>query len=527
MLNVLILLFFIFPADGYKILMFNPKFGFSHVTFTGKIADTLAAAGHEVVVYQPVVNDNINFTGSKEPSIRYYTRPRNESFQPVFAMSELQEVLWQDNSLSKLRIRDKQLYAVKFNFCREILNDKENLDALKKEQFDLGVVEIFESCGFGVFELIGLKKYIATYGGSYLNTHMTLLGIPVPYSYAPGIMMQATDQMSFFERVKNFFITSFEQAVMFNFFTDGPEAAIREKIPNYNMYEAIQDSAFIYINSDENIDFVLPSTHKIVYIGGMGKVQSRALEKRYIDIFNNATKGVILFSFGSVVRSSYMPTEYKQAFLDAFDEFPDINFLWKYEEDHDIAKGHKNVFTEKWLPQPDILDHPKLLAFISHGGMNSVIEATTKGVPMIMCPVFADQTHNTMILVRRGTGILLEKSSLIKEQIVGAIKEVINNDSYKKNAQLLSKVMQSKPMPADERVIKYAEFAAQFGNTGVLQTQGRYMNFIQIYSLDVIIFIFTVVAAALYVVKRILCKVYTTLKSVFCHVSAPQKTKGD
>lgn len=34
---------------GAKILVFNPKFGISHVTFTGKIADTLAHAGHDVV----------------------------------------------------------------------------------------------------------------------------------------------------------------------------------------------------------------------------------------------------------------------------------------------------------------------------------------------------------------------------------------------------------------------------------------------------------------------------------------------
>ena len=49
MLNILVLLLFIFPISGYKILIFNPKFGVSHVTFTGKIADTLAAAGHDVV----------------------------------------------------------------------------------------------------------------------------------------------------------------------------------------------------------------------------------------------------------------------------------------------------------------------------------------------------------------------------------------------------------------------------------------------------------------------------------------------
>lgn len=41
-------------------------------------------------------------------------------------------------------------------------------------------------------------------------------------------------------------------------------------------------------------------------------------------------------------------------------------------------------------------------------------------------------------------------------------------------------------MNADERIIKYSEFAAEFGDTGTLQTQGRYMTFVELYSLDVL-----------------------------------------
>jgi len=527
MLNILVLLLFVVPSHGYKILIFNPKFGISHVTFSGKIADTLAAAGHDVVVYQPVLNENISFTGSKHPSIRYYNKPRNFSFLTDFSVSGLQGLLWQENSFSKFKQQQRKMHEIKFGFCQEILNDKENLDALRNEKFDLGITELFESCGFGVFELVGIKKYISTHGGAYGTPHMALMGIPAPYSYTPGLMVWTTDQMSFFERVKNLFTITFEQMFMLNFLTGASEEAIHGKIPDYNLVEAIKDSAFLYVNSDENIDFSLPSTHKVVYIGGMGKVQSRKLDQEYIDIFNNASRGVILFSFGSVVRSADMPHEYKQAFLDAFAEFPDINFLWKYEEDdHEVAKGYKNVFTGKWLPQPDILDHPKLLAFISHGGMNSVTEASTKGVPMIACPIFADQGHNAMILVRRGTGIVVEKSSFTKEGIVKAINEIISKKEYRDNAQLLSKMVKAKPMSADERIVKYAEFAAQFGDTGVLQTQGRYMNFIQLYSLDVIAFILLVAAVAIFVIVWGILRIYRLARATFRYFSA-SKTKND
>ena len=54
-MRIILHLFFLIAlsafAEGLKILYFNPTFGKSHVTFNGKIADILAAAGHDVVSY--------------------------------------------------------------------------------------------------------------------------------------------------------------------------------------------------------------------------------------------------------------------------------------------------------------------------------------------------------------------------------------------------------------------------------------------------------------------------------------------
>lgn len=48
-------------VSSYKILIYNPKFGISHVTFAGKIADTLAGAGHEVVSLLSIKIHSVNF----------------------------------------------------------------------------------------------------------------------------------------------------------------------------------------------------------------------------------------------------------------------------------------------------------------------------------------------------------------------------------------------------------------------------------------------------------------------------------
>ncbi|KAE9546149.1 hypothetical protein FO519_010639, partial [Halicephalobus sp. NKZ332] len=117
------LLFFIIGvsdfAVGYKILYFNPTFGKSHVTFNGKVADTLAAAGHDVVVYQPIVNEKIKGTGSYHKNVRYYFKPKNHS-STVNVDVDQKEMIWEQGGISKLGAMASRLYEIKNSYCREV-----------------------------------------------------------------------------------------------------------------------------------------------------------------------------------------------------------------------------------------------------------------------------------------------------------------------------------------------------------------------------------------------------------------------
>lgn len=165
------------------------------------------------------------------------------------------------------------------------MNDRENLEKLKKENFDLGLTEIFEACGFNIFKVIGLKKYIALSGSSYSAMLMDMLGLPIPLSYTPGIMSSTTDEMTFLQRFKNFFTIGSEIVIGSRLFIGGAEDAMKDVYdPNYDIKEQIKDSTLFFVNSDEVVDYALPITPKVIYIGGMGKVQSKPLDKvGYLD----------------------------------------------------------------------------------------------------------------------------------------------------------------------------------------------------------------------------------------------------
>lgn len=106
-------------------------------------------------------------------------------------------------------------------------------------------------------------------------------------------------------------------------------------------------------------------------------------------------------------------------------KFPDFHFLWKFEEDPKELNLPDNVMVKKWIQQNDILGnkkyinkfkpllskyfllaaHPKVILFMTHGGLLSSQEATWYGVPMLGIPVVGDQisvnTKNSLVLQQK------------------------------------------------------------------------------------------------------------------------------
>uniref|UniRef100_A0A914DH23 glucuronosyltransferase n=1 Tax=Acrobeloides nanus TaxID=290746 RepID=A0A914DH23_9BILA len=141
--------------------------------------------------------------------------------------------------------------------------------------------------------------------------------------------------------------------------------------------------------------------------------------------------------------------------------------------------------------------------------MNSIQEGATNGVPMIVIPLFGDQFHNAKTLEYRNTSIALERKSLTAEKLTMAIKKIVEDDSYRKNAKRLAKMIAEKPMTAEERVVKYTEFAAKFGPDLNLDLHGSQMSFIEFYCLDIILPpLVIVLAGILYLFYKISFTIY-------------------
>lgn len=69
-----------------------------------------------------------------------------------------------------------------------------------------------------------------------------------------------------------------------------------------------------------------------------------------------------------------------------------------------------------------------MVAFITHGGMNSITETLSRGKPVIVIPIFGDQVRNGILAGRAGVGVMLRISELYEEgKLKNTIKPFIEN----------------------------------------------------------------------------------------------------
>ena len=129
----------------------------------------------------------------------------------------------------------RDLTDIKKKYCEFVMNDNQSLKLLKKEHFDVAITEIFESCGLGVFELLEIDKYIITYSSSLSVTLGLYSGVPQAPSIHPSLFTDYTDKMNFLQRVNNFLMGFLEKSFVDNPIMNGPEEAIKESIPEFDM----------------------------------------------------------------------------------------------------------------------------------------------------------------------------------------------------------------------------------------------------------------------------------------------------
>lgn len=94
-----------------------------------------------------------------------------------------------------------------------------------------------------------------------------------------------------------------------------------------------------------------------------------------------------------------------------------------------------NIRVEKHIPQVALLPHAD--AFISHGGMNSTMEALAYGVPLVVIPQIEEQAITAKRVEQMQMGIHIDRADVHADILRTAVDKVYRSDAIRHPVELM------------------------------------------------------------------------------------------
>ncbi|XP_006756481.1 PREDICTED: UDP-glucuronosyltransferase 2B31 [Myotis davidii] len=314
------------------------------------------------------------------------------------------------------------------------------------------------------------------------------------------VLSELSDQMTFMERVKNmmyllyfdFWFQTYNQKKWDQFYSDVLGRPT-------TLYETMEKAEVWLIRTYWDFEFPRPVLPHFDFVGGLHCKPAKPLPKEMEEFVQSSGKhGIVVFTLGSMVRN--ISEERANVIASALAQIPQ-KVLWRFDGKKPDTLG-PNTRLYKWIPQNDLLGHPKTKAFITHGGTNGIYEAIYHGIPMVGLPMFADQPDNIARMKTKGAAIRMDFNTMSSADLLNALKTVINDPSYKENAMRLSRIHHDQPMKPLDRVVFWIEVVMRHKGAKHLRPASYDLTWVQYHSLDVIGFLLACVASATFVITR-------------------------
>ncbi|VVC32403.1 UDP-glucuronosyl/UDP-glucosyltransferase [Cinara cedri] len=486
------------PAECARVLAVETMGSKSHWNFMSGVIRALLDKGHGVTAFTPfadgVVGENytrVDVSGEMETALAVDVYKLKQKWSSPFGKIDL-------------------FLKMSRDFCDMIYENGEMQTALGSSDFDAVLVEPFMS-------------HCVSYTAHRLK-------LPIIYiTPVPTIEMLKRDFTGHFPNpaiesnvfaghaVPETFVQRFTNAMTIAYVLVAKEYSewrlTRAEPKHYDRVPRVQPSLF-FVNGHFVSTSPTATSANVVNIGGIHlNTPVRDLTEDISEFIEQSPDGVIYFTFGSTVKMSSLPKHVEKAFLETFAQIPE-RVIWKYEDV--LTDKPKNVMTKKWLPQRDILSHPKVKLFISHGGISGLYEAIDAGVPILGFPLFGDQPKNIAHLVNSGMAISMDLFSVTTGTLLKNVLELLRNETYAQNAKKNSEIFKDRPLSASESVVYWTEYVIRHKGAAHLKSQALNLTWYQYYLLDVIATAFAFAFIVCFVIYKILKSTCTFALNYYC-----------
>nr|XP_040050903.1 UDP-glucuronosyltransferase 2A1-like isoform X4 [Gasterosteus aculeatus aculeatus] len=492
---VLLLLCGTWSTDGGNILVWYTEG--SHWINMKPLLETLIDRGHQVTVLVPSTS---MFMNTKEPS-RFSYEPFNvsvsmetmEKFMKDFLHFSMYEMDHMSYVQIYIRFMDMMKDNLKYSlmYLDGVVKSEPIMKKLKEAKYDLLLSDPVYPGSDLVADILGIPL-VFSLRFSFANNWERQCGqLPAPPSFVPGAMSKLTDRMDFSERVWNFLFYALQDIVIDHVSWNVLDKYYSEvKGTPTSACETMGRADIWLMRNYWDFDFPRPSLPNFKFVGGIHCRPAKPLPEDMEEfVQSSGDAGIVVFSLGSLI--SNITTEKANIIASALAQIPQ-KVLWRYSGEAPATLG-VNTRIYNWIPQNDLLGHPKTRAFITHGGANGIFEAIYHGVPMVGIPMFADQPDNMVHVEAKGAAVIVNLNFMKQDDLRDAVNTVINDKSYKENALRLSRIHHDRPMsPLDEAVF-WMEFTMRNKGAKHLRVQAHELTWYQYHSLDVLAFVLAIV----------------------------------
>ncbi|XP_051854351.1 UDP-glucuronosyltransferase 1-2-like isoform X5 [Antechinus flavipes] len=484
-------------VQGGKLLVF-PTDG-SHWLSMREAVQELGLRGHEMTVVAPEFS--LQIREGRHYTLKTFPVTLDKEYYQDLMVSNLQLAFDPQPFLKRffdISVLFKKMMDVNHNFCRDLISNKELMKSLEETHYDAVLTDPVIPCGAILAQYLSIPAVYFMRGVPCgLDTESNQC--PDPASYIPRFATENPDRMTFLQRVKNV-LYPLPQSVVCYFYKQPFESLASELLQrDLSMADILSHGSVWLIRTDFVMDYPKPVMPKMIFIGGINCANNKQLSQEFEGYVNaSGEHGIVVFSLGSMV--SEIPMAKAMEIAEALGTIPQT-VLWRYTgtPPSNLAKNTKLV---KWLPQNDLLGHPKTRAFITHAGSHGIYEGLCNGVPMVLMPLFGDQMDNAKRMESRGAGVTLNVLEMTSADLSKALKTVINDKSYKENIMRLSALHKDRPISPLDLAVFWVEFVMRNKGAPHLRPAAHDLNWFQYHSLDVIGFLLAIVLTVVFVAVK-------------------------
>lgn len=358
--------------------------------------------------------------------------------------------------------------------CDILLANTTALGLMRAAQPDIFLGDVLDLCSSTLSDKLQLPRVDFETGAAGPVGELNSYGLGFPLAYIPTTGSGLPyNNMTLLQRAANVAISAIGRMVVHHFQVV-PSVAYRARhnvsFNGASCADSTRRSVLLLSATSFAMAPARPVSPHIKHIGPLSPSPAQPLPGSIATFLTSSgLTEAILVSFGSQLSPGVQGLVHlAQALL----QLPSHAVIWKMpaaeraavQQHVDLGQFGPRLLLLDWLPQNDLLGHPAVKLFITHGGIHGLYEAAYHGKPIVGLPLAVDQDNNVLTAQQRGMCVALSREQLAAgpaDVALAAISRVLQDSSFREAAERLSRRLRAAPRPPAEEAADWVEYAAR------------------------------------------------------------------